>query len=66
MTIFHFGRHSVPFSDIRDISVEYRYSENALYVDLELTGGGQLSLNLDDSLTFMEQFIVKVREERGA
>jgi hypothetical protein len=64
MTIFHFGKHSVPFSDIHDINVEYKYHENEIYVDLEINGGAQLSLNLPDSLTFMEQFIAKIREEK--
>ncbi|HRK05774.1 MAG TPA: hypothetical protein PLW14_11840 [Chlorobiota bacterium] len=64
MTIFHFGKHTVPFADIHDINVEYRYHDNEIYVDLELNGGVQLSLNLPDSLTFMEQFIKKIREEK--
>ncbi len=65
MTIFNFGHHSVPFSDIHDINVEYKYHDNEIYVDLEINGGAQLSLNLPDSLTFMEQFISKIREEKN-
>lgn len=65
MTIFHFGHHSVPFSDIHDINVEYKYHDNEIYVDLEINGGAQLSLNLPDSLTFMEQFIAKIREDKN-
>ena len=64
MTIFNFGHHSVPFSDIHDINVEYKYHDNEIYVDLEINGGAQLSLNLPDSLTFMDQFISKIREEK--
>mgnify|MGYP001627288287 CR=1 FL=1 len=64
MTIFHFGKHSVPFADIHDINVEYKYHDNEIFVDLELNGGAQLSLNLPDSLTFMEQFVKKIREEK--
>lgn len=65
MTIFRFGRHAVPFADIHDINVEYRYHDNEIYVDLELNGGAQLSLNLPDSLMFMEQFIKKIRDEKN-
>lgn len=64
MTIFHFGKHSVPFTDIHDIHVEYKYHDNEIYVDLELNGGAQLSLNLPDSLVFMEQFLAKIKEEK--
>lgn len=65
MTIFHFGRHSVPFTDIHDINVQYNYHDNEIYVDLELNGGVQMSLNLPDSLVFMEQFIRKIKEEKS-
>lgn len=64
-TIFHFGRHNVPFTDIHDINVEYKYHDNEIFVDLELNGGAQLSLNLPDSVTFMEQFIKKIKDEKG-
>jgi len=66
MTIFEFGRHKVPFADIHDINVVYKYHHNEIYVDLELNGGAQLSLNLPDSLVFMEQFIRKIRDEKNA
>jgi len=65
MVIFHFGRHSVPFADIHDIHVEYNYHENEIFIDLELNGGVQMSLNLPDSLTFMEQFVKHVREVKN-
>ena len=65
MTIFHFGRHNVPLNDIQDVHMEYNYHGNEIYVDLELHGGVQMGLNLQDSLTFMEQFIKKVKEEKG-
>ncbi|HLP27229.1 MAG TPA: hypothetical protein VK147_01230 [Candidatus Didemnitutus sp.] len=63
-TIFRFGKHVVPFTDIHDINVVYKYHDMEIYVDLELNGGAQLSLNLPDSLTFMEQFLKKIREEK--
>lgn len=65
MTIFEFGRHKVPFADIHDINVEYRYHDSEIFVDLELNGGAQLSLNLPDSLTFMEIFLKKIREDKN-
>jgi len=65
MTIFHFGRHSVPFADIHDIHLDYNYHENEIFVDLELNGGVQMSLNIQDSIVFMEQFINKIKHEKG-
>lgn len=65
MTIFHFGRHSVPFADIHDINVNYNYHDSEIYVDLEINGGPQMSLNLPDSLLFMEEFIKHVRETKN-
>jgi len=46
MHIFHFGNHSISLSDIRDIKLQYDYQKNEIYVDLELNGGAQMSLNL--------------------
>ncbi len=66
MTIFHFGRHTVPFTDIHDIHLDYNYHENEIFIDLELNGGVQMSLNLPDSLTFMEQFIKQIRDVKDA
>jgi len=65
MTIFHFGRHTVPFADIHDIHVDYNYHENEIFVDLEVNGGVQMSLNLPDSVVFMEQFIGKIKEKKA-
>ncbi len=65
MTIFHFGRHTVPFSDIHDINLQYNYHENEIFVDLEVNGGVQMSLNLPDSIVFMEQFIQKIKAEKN-
>lgn len=65
MKIFQFGRHRIPFADVHDINVEYRYQDNEMFVDLEIQGGAQLSLNLPDSLEFMEQFITKIRHVKN-
>ncbi len=65
MTIFQFGRHSVPFADIHDIHLDYNYQNGEIFVDLELNGGVQMSLNLHDSVVFMEQFINKIKLEKG-
>lgn len=66
MTIFHFGRHSVPFADIHDIHLDYDYHKSEIFVDLELNGGAQMSLNLHDSIIFMEQFINKIKSEKDS
>ena len=65
MHIFHFGKHAIPLSDIRDIKLQYDYQKNEIYVDLELNGAAQLSLNLPDSLVFMEEFIKKIKEDKN-
>jgi hypothetical protein len=65
MHIFHFGNHSISLSDIRDIKLQYDYQKNEIYVDLELNGGVQMSLNLPDSLVFMEEFIKKIKEDKN-
>jgi len=65
MTIFHFGKHAVPFADVLNISMTYKYPDSEIYVDLEIKGGAQLSLNLADSVMFMEQFIKKIRETKN-
>ena len=65
MHIFHFGKHSIPLSDIRDIKLQYDYQNNEIYVDLELNGAAQMSLNLPDSLIFMEEFIKKIKEVKN-
>jgi hypothetical protein len=43
----------------------YKYPDSEIYVDLEIKGGAQLSLNLADSVTFMEQFTKKIRETKN-
>ena len=65
MHIFHFGKHSVPLSDIHDINLQYDYHKGEIYVDLELNGGAQVSLNLPDSLEFMQEFIQKIKEDKN-
>lgn len=64
MHIVHIGNHAISLSDVRDIKVQYDYPKNEIYVDLELNGGVQLSLNLQDSVTFMAEFIQKIKEEK--
>lgn len=64
MHIVHIGNHAISLSDVRDIKVQYDYQENEIYVDLELNGGVQLSLNLKDSVIFMAEFIQKIKEEK--
>ena len=65
MHILHFGQHSISLSDVRDIKVQYDYQKYEMYIDLELNGGAQLSLNLVDSLAFMSEFIQKIKEEKN-
>lgn len=65
MKILQFGKHKLPFTDIHDINLEYNYHDNEMYVDLEINGGVQMSLNLPDSLAFMEQFIQKIRDVKN-
>lgn len=64
MHIVHIGNHAISLSDVRDIKVQYDYQKNEIYVDLELNGGVQLSLNLQDSVIFMAEFIQKIKEEK--
>jgi len=65
MHILQIGKHAISLSDVRDIKVQYDYQKNEIYVDLELNGGVQLSLNLPDSLAFMGEFIQKIKEEKS-
>ncbi|NBO69366.1 MAG: hypothetical protein EBU66_03065 [Bacteroidetes bacterium] len=62
---FKVGTHTISLSDIRDINLQYDYQQNEIFVDLELNGGIQISLNLDDSLLFMNEFIQKITEEKN-
>ena len=65
MKILQFGKHKLPFTDIHDINLEYIYHAKEMYVDLAINGGVQMSLNLPDSLAFMEQFIQKIRDVKN-
>ena len=65
MAAFTFGKHAIHVSDIRDIKLAYDYQKSEMFIDLELNGGIQLSLNLHDSILFMEQFIHKIKEEKN-
>jgi len=65
MHILQIGKHAISLSDVRDIKVQYDYQKNEIYVDLELNGGVQLSLNLPDSLAFIGEFIQKIKEEKN-
>ena len=65
MHILHIGKHAISLSDVRDINLQYDYQKNEIFVDLELNGGVQLSLNLLDSLAFMSEFIKKIQEEKN-
>ena len=62
---FKVGTHTISLSDIRDINLQYDYQQNEVYVDLELNGGIQISLNLVDSLLFLNEFIQKIIEEKN-
>ena len=62
---FKVGTHTISLSDIRDINLQYDYQQNEIYVDLELNGGIQISLNLADSLLFLNEFIQKIIEEKN-
>lgn len=61
MKIFHFGDHDVARADIINANITYSYADWRLYVDIEIQGGGTISLNQEDSLIFMEDFIQQVR-----
>lgn len=65
MKIFHFGGHNVARADILNANITYDFADLELYVDLEVKGGGMMSLNLEDSLIFMEEFIHDVRDRHA-
>lgn len=65
MHMIHIGKHSISLTDVRDIRVQYDYQNNQMFIDLELNGGVQISLNLIDSLAFMSEFIQKIKEEKN-
>lgn len=66
MKIFHFSGHDIPRADIINARVTCSYAGLSVFVDLELEGGATISLSQDDSLVFMEDFIERVRDERGS
>ncbi len=66
MKIFHFSGHDIPRADIINARVTCSYADLSVFVDLELEGGATISLSQDDSLAFMEDFIERVRDERGS
>ncbi|MEY2719500.1 MAG: hypothetical protein RLZZ273_866 [Bacteroidota bacterium] len=65
MKIFHFGGHNVARADILNANITYDFADLEFYVDLEVKGGGMMSLNLEDSLIFMEEFIHDVRDRHA-
>ncbi|MFN9957822.1 MAG: hypothetical protein ACK55I_32350 [bacterium] len=65
MKIFHFGGHNVARTEIMNANIKYDFADLELYVDLEVKGGGMMSLNLEDSLIFMEEFIHDVRDRHA-
>lgn len=65
MKIFHFGGHDVARADILNANITFDYADLRLYVDIEVKGGGMMSLNLEDSLVFMEDFIHEVRNRHS-
>ena len=66
MKIFHFSGHDIPRADIINARATCSYADLSVFVDLELEGGATISLSQDDSLAFMEDFIERVRDERGS
>lgn len=65
MKIFHFGGHDVARADILNANIKFDYADLRLYIDIEVKGGGTMSLNLEDSLIFMEDFIHEVRNNHN-
>lgn len=61
MKIFHFGDHDVARTDIINANISCSYADTFLFVDIELQGGATISLNQEDSLIFMEDFMQQVR-----
>lgn len=65
MTILQFGDHSIPYADILNARVNCSFNTAEIYVDIEVQGGGVMSLNLPDSLSFMDAFIGHIRSEKN-
>jgi hypothetical protein len=65
MNVLRFGEHDVPYADILNARVNCSFTTSEIYVDIEVQGGGVMSLNLHDSLRFMEAFIEHIRTEKN-
>ena len=65
MNVLHFGDHNIPYSDILNARVNCSFISAEIYVDIEVQGGGVMSLNLPDSLSFMDAFINHIRSEKN-
>lgn len=65
MNILHFGDHTIPYSDILNARVNCSFNTAEIFVDIEVQGGGVMSLNLPDSLNFMEAFVAHIRSEKN-
>jgi len=61
MKIFHFSGHDVPRADIINANITFSYADLRLFVDVEIRGGSMISLNQDDSLMFLEDFMQQIR-----
>ncbi|MBM4177992.1 MAG: hypothetical protein FJ211_01495 [Ignavibacteria bacterium] len=61
MKIFHFGDHDVARTDIINANISSSYADTFLFVDIELQCEATISLNQEDSLIFMEDFMQQVR-----
>ncbi len=65
MNILHFGDHKIPYSDVLNARVNCSFNTAEIYVDIEVQGGGVMSLNLSDSLSFMDAFVQHIRNEKN-
>jgi len=65
MNVLRLGEHHIPYADILNARVNCSFATSEIYVDIEVQGGGVMSLNLHDSLRFMEVFIEHIRTEKN-
>jgi hypothetical protein len=65
MKIFHFGGHDVARTDIINANITFDYADLRLYVDIEVQGGAIMSLDQEDSIIFMENFLHEVRQKHS-
>jgi hypothetical protein len=65
MKIFTFSGHRIALADILNVSVSCDYNATSLHVELELQGGAVMSLNVADSVVFMEEFSAQVRSKHN-